>query len=162
MYGMYLAIVAVALCAMYFLLSFALARFFGWEKPDFSLRTLYSLSAILVTAGITLVVMFQIDDREIANRIEHIFGGGFLGFLVCYLVARDAAKKITYFQLFVLGFLTVTALGVGNEILEFVAQEHFGIVLAKDLNDTWLDLVSNMLGTLLAASICIPLFVRKG
>ncbi len=162
MYAMYLAVVAVGFCAMYFVLSYALAHFFEWERPTFSLKTLYSISAILVTAGAILVLMHYIDDRELANRVEHTLGGGFLGFLVCYLVARDAAKKITHFQLLILGFLVVTTLGVGNEIIEFVAQEHFGIAFAKNLNDTWLDLVSNTLGVLIAALFFVPLFARRG
>jgi hypothetical protein len=155
---LYVFIVALGLCVMYFVLSYCLAHFFEWEGPHFSFgKTARSLSLILLGASAVFVAMNLVEDRQLANRIEHAFGGGFLAFLVCYLVARDMGRPITRFQFFVLSFLVVTALGVANEVLEFFAQEYFGVVLAKNLNDTWLDLISNTTGALIGAALFVPI-----
>ncbi len=155
---MYVFVVALGLCVMYFVLSYSLARFFEWEKPRFSFRaSLRSIALIFLVACAVFVAMNAVEDRQIANRIEHAFGGGFLAFLVCYLVARDVGRPITRFQFFVLSFLVVTALGVANEIFEFVAQNYLGLVVAKTLNDTWLDLISNTVGACIGAAIFVPM-----
>jgi hypothetical protein len=154
---MYVLVVATGLSLMYFILSCCLALFFEWRWPQFTLKkSLRAIGIIFAVAVLVMVAMESVESRELANRIEHAVGGGFLAFLVCYLVARDMGQRITRFQFFVLAFLTVTALGVANEIIEFIAQEHFGIVLAKNLNDTWLDLISNTLGALFAAACFVP------
>lgn len=158
----YIFIVALGLCVMYFFLSCSLAHFFEWEKPNFQIRrSLRSLGLIFLTAGVVFIAMNLVDDRQLANRIEHAFGGGFLAFLMCYLVARDMGRPITRFQFFVLGFLVVTALGVANEIFEFFAQEYYGIILAKNLDDTWLDLISNTVGAFIGAAIFVPMLNAK-
>ncbi len=160
--SMYVFIVALGLCVMYFVFSYCLARFFQWENPKFTMRqSVRSLGLIFLLASIVFIAMNIVEDRQIANRIEHAFGGGFLAFMVCYLVARDMARPITRFQFFVLSFLVVTALGVANEILEFFAQEYFGVVLAKNLNDTWLDLISNTIGAFIGAAAFVPLLKTK-
>ncbi len=158
----YVFIVALGLCVMYFVLSYCLAHFFEWDSPKLKLRTsLHAIASILFVALLVFTAMNIVDDRQIANRIEHAFGGGFLAFLVCYLVARDLGRPITRFQFFALSFLVVTALGVANEILEFYAQEYFGVILAKNLNDTWLDLISNTVGAFIGASLFVPLLKQK-
>jgi hypothetical protein len=158
---MYVAFVALGLCFFYFVLSYGLAIFFSWDWPRFTWRTMYSLAIILVTATAVIVAVESAPSLELANRIQHAFGGGFLAFLTCFLVAKDMGRPITRFQFFVLSFLIVTALGVANEIFEFVMQDFFGFYFAKHLNDTWLDLVSNTVGALTAALILVPL-IRKG
>lgn len=155
---MYVLVVAGGLSLMYFVLSYCLALFFEWEMPKFTVRkSMRVIGIIFFIAFLVMLMMESVENRELANRIEHAFGGGVLAFLMCYLVARDNGKRITRFQFFVLAFLTVTALGVANEILEFIAQEYFGIVLAKNLNDTWLDLVSNTVGAFIGAVCFVPL-----
>lgn len=160
--NMYVFFVAFGLSVMYFVLSYCLARFFEWERPTFPRgRTARSLLFIFLGASLVFIVMNIVEDRQIANRIEHAFGGGFLAFLVCYLVARDMGRPITRFQFFVLSFLVVTALGVANEILEFIAQEYFGVYFAKNLNDTWLDLISNTIGAGIGATVFVPMLNAK-
>ncbi len=155
---LYVFIVASGLSIMYFVLSYCLAQFFEWEWPKFSLRTsLRSVALIFFVALLVFIAMSLVENRQIANRIEHAFGGGFLAFLVCYLVARDVGRPITRFQFFVLSFLVVTALGVANEILEFFAQNYWGFYVAKTVNDTWLDLISNTVGAFIGAAIFVPI-----
>ncbi len=155
---MYVLVVASGLSLMYFMLSYCLALFFEWERPRFTVaKSARAISQIFLVAVVVMIAMNSVDDRQIANRIEHAFGGGFLAFMVCYLVARDIGRPMTRFQFFVLAFLVVTAFGVANEILEFFVQEYFGIVLAKNLNDTWLDLISNTIGAFIGAVCFVPL-----
>lgn len=159
---MYVFLVMVGLWAMYFFLAYCLAFFFEWDRPTFTVtKSIRSLGLISLGAALVFLVMESVESRELANRIEHAFGGGFLAFLTCYMVARDVGRSLTRFQFFVLAFLTVTALGVANEILEFIAQEYFGYVLAKNLNDTWLDLISNTIGAFLGAAVFVPLLKSK-
>ncbi len=54
---------------------------------------------------------------ELSNRVLHVFGGGFLAFLICFLAALDSRVRIRRFQFFLFSFLIVIALGVANEIL---------------------------------------------
>lgn len=158
---LYVFVAALGLCAMYFFLSYCLAWFFEWEVPKFKIHSsLRAIALIFIVALLVFTAMNIVQDRQLANRIEHAFGGGFLAFLVCYVVVRDMGRPITRFQFFVLSFLVVTALGVANEILEFFAQEYFGVVLAKSLNDTWLDLISNTTGALIGAALFVPIIGR--
>lgn len=162
MLDMYVFFVAFWLSVLYFVLSYCLAAFFEWEKPSFSVRaSCISIFSIFAVAFGVFVAMTLVEDRQLANRIEHAFGGGFLAFLVCYLVARDMGRPITRFQFLVLAFLTVTALGVANEIFEFFGQNYFGWIVAKHLNDTWYDLISNTVGALIAAALFVPLIKTK-
>ncbi len=160
--NMYVFFVAFGLSIMYFVLSYCLAQFFELERPRFLFaQTARSLLLIFLVACAVFVAMSVVDDRQIANRIEHAFGGGFLAFLVCYLVARDMGRPITRFQFFVLSFLVVTALGVANEILEFFAQNYWGFYVAKTVNDTWLDLISNTIGAFIGAAVFVPMLSTR-
>lgn len=78
--------------------------------------------------------------------------------IICFLVVRDSGLKIGRFQFFVFSAMIVTALGVGNEILEYYAQTYFGIIAAATVDDTWLDLISNTVGICAAALLLIPSF----
>ena len=108
----------------------------------------------------SFAISFSIADPEWSNRLLHALGGGFVAFFVCFLVARDSQIDITRFQFFVFSFLLVTAFGVGNEILEFAIQHYLDLTFARDVADTWLDLVSNTVGVLVAAAIMVP-FIHK-
>ncbi len=44
----------------------------------------------------------------------------------------------------------VMTLGVGNEIIEFLLHNYTGLQFSTAINDTWLDLVSNTVGAVLA------------
>jgi hypothetical protein len=106
------------------------------------------LSALII--GV-FVVALSVPDAELGNRFQHAVGGGVLGVVLCYLVFRDHRIKATRFQFFIWTALIVTALGVGNELLEFVVQSEGSFVFANNVFDTWRDLASNSVGIALAA-----------
>ena len=83
-----------------------------------------------------------------------------MSFFICFRVVRDSRLLISKFQFFVFSVLVVTAMGVGNEIVEFVLQNYMPLVFSVDINDTWLDLISNGLGMLLGAALFTFLVYR--
>ena len=99
-------------------------------------------------------------NQELANRLLHALGGGALGTLTCYLATKDSKVNITTFQFFIFSFLLVTALGVGNELLEFFLQETTGEIFSNSNIDAWLDLASNTVGALLASAVFVPIFSK--
>ncbi len=105
--------------------------------------------SILITLG-SLILGLSISDVELGNRIQHAIGGGFVIFIIYLLALKDSGLLINKIQKYVLGFLIVTTLGVFNEILEFTMQEFTGFQFTATTIDTWLDLVSNTVGILLA------------
>jgi hypothetical protein len=122
---------------------------------------LTSVGVIVALSFFGYFVAFAIQDQELSNRFLHAFGGGFLGFLTCFLAAKDSSVVINKFQFFIFSVLIVIALGVANEILEFLLQNYVGIVFATSVNDTWLDLISNTIGIFIASAIFIPLVRNK-
>jgi hypothetical protein len=107
------------------------------------------------------VVSNTIPSIALGNRVLHTFGGGFLALLTCFLVVRDTKLEISRLQFFIISFAVVTTLGVGNELLEFFFQNVTTIVFADTISDTWLDLVSNTVGILLASAVLLPLLGKK-
>lgn len=116
-----------------------------------------SILAIFTTSILVGIAVMMIPDYEWGNRIQHAIGGGFIAYLVCFLVARDLKLKLGWLQFVSFSFLVVCALGVANEILEFYLQNFAGMLMARSINDTWLDLISNTIGALAGALI----FFRK-
>ena len=119
-------------------------------------KALRSMAVILATVVAILIVVWIIPDPALSNRIQHAFAGGFAAYLVCILVVRDLKLPMRQFQFVVFSILTVTALGVGNEVAEFMFQEYiplFPFLFAETPIDTWLDLVSNSVGIAVGA-IC--------
>jgi hypothetical protein len=106
-------------------------------------------------------ISFLIPDVQFSNRFLHAFGGGFLGFLVCFLAVKDNNLKIDRFRFFVFSFLIVIALGVANELMEFILQTYTHFIFSPTSTDTWLDLASNLVGIILAAAIFVPFVSRK-
>lgn len=160
---MYLLILTFGLCFSYIILFFLFPYFFKGELPKISVRSLGSIAIIFVASITSFVVSEMIPDPELKNRVLHGLGGGFVAFLVCFLAARDSNVAITKFQFFILSVLVVTAMGVGNEIVEFFVQEYFPFihfVFSAGPLDTWLDLVSNTVGILVAA-VCFVPFINK-
>lgn len=154
----YLMFLAFALCAAYCGLFFLFPVFFGQPIARLPRRSLSSMALVLLLYALVLLVMIATPNVALGNRIIHMFGGGFLAFLVCVLAARDAGVAPGKFQFFVFSVLLVTALGVGNEIAEFVLQNYVlkAHLFANSINDTWLDLVSNTLGALVAGALFVP------
>jgi hypothetical protein len=101
-------------------------------------------------------VSFRVTDWELGNRLLHIFGGGFLSFLICFFAVKDSELSISSFQFFSFSFLLVITLGVGNEILEFFLQNYAHFSFAQNVNDTWLDLISNAFGAIIAMACLTP------
>lgn len=154
---MYILLIAVSLYIVYLFLFFLFPFFFNGiiikSKPKF-----FSSFIIIVVASLIAYLTAAIIPNEwISNRILHIFSGGFISFLVCFLVVKDTKLSINKFQFFFLGFLIVIALGAANEIVEFFLQNYFNLTFARTINDTWLDLISNIIGAILAAAIFVPL-----
>lgn len=153
---MYLLAITTSLCVSYFIL-FALFPFFFENKfVRLNSRTLLSIGILLFLSFLGYFIAFSISDPELSNRFLHGFGGGFMALLVCFLVLRDTGIQLRKFQFVIFSFLVVTTLGVGNEILEFFLQNYIGMTFAISTNDTWLDLISNTVGTLLGALILAP------
>lgn len=117
------------------------------------------MAIIVATVVAVLIVVIIVPDPALSNRIQHAFAGGFAAFLVCYLVVRDLHIPLNQFQFVVFSTLIVTALGVGNELAEFVFQEYipiFPFQFSETPIDTWLDLVSNTIGIVLGAICFVP------
>jgi hypothetical protein len=142
--------------ATYFVLLFFYPLFFQQPLRQVGVRSLRSVALILVVFAAAWIVSSSLPDLSWGNRILHIFGGGFLAFLICFLGVRDSKVRIHRFQFIIISILIVETLGVGNELLEFVLQDVFHFTLATSINDTWLDLASNTVGALLGAAIFMP------
>ncbi|MFZ2252730.1 MAG: hypothetical protein WAW13_00985 [Minisyncoccia bacterium] len=158
---MYLVAISVSLCISYFVLFFLIPELFNQERRRrIELSSIKSVVLILLLSFFGYFIAFNISDIELSNRFLHGFGGGFMAFLVCFLVVRDSKVRINKFQFLILSILIVTTLGVANEILEFLLQNFAGFTIAVTINDTWLDLVSNTVGSLLAAACFVPFVDR--
>lgn len=157
---MYLIFIALGLCAVYFFLYFLFPIFFQTTITRPNKKSAYSLVYIFAFSLISYFIALQIGNEWIGNRIIHILGGGAASFFMCFRVIKDTDMKIGRFQFFVFSFLIVTALGVGNELVEFFLQHFFHIIFAPTITDTWLDLLSNTIGILLGAAVLVP-FVKS-
>lgn len=157
----YLSVITFGFCVSYFFLLFLLPYFFdGTRKIRISYRSLISIIIICLVCYVSMASALSIHDKEIGNRLLHVFSGGFTAFLVCFLAVRDSGLKIRKFQFFLISFLIVTFLGVVNEVIEFFLQYYFNFISASRAIDTWLDLTSNIVGALIA-SICMVPFIPK-
>ncbi len=158
----YFAFLAVSFWLTYAALFFIFPLFFANRLPRPTLRSAASLAMIFAALLAIFVVVAAIHDhdRVLANRVLHALGGGFLSFFVCWLVVRDTRLAIGRFQFLVFSALTVTTLGVGNEILEFFFAIFLRVNFQSDGFDTWLDLISNAVGTALGALVFVPLLRR--
>jgi hypothetical protein len=133
---------------------------FGGEIKPINRKSYYSMILIFVLSIVVNFAVRYVPDIEIGNRILHAVGGGFLTFLLCFLVVRDGEYKIGKAQFFIFSLLIVVFLGVINENIEFFLQHFFDYVAANSIDDTWLDLVSNSLGALIA-SLCFVPFINS-
>jgi hypothetical protein len=121
-------------------------------KGSIKNATKTSLLLILLGGIIAHIIGFTIPG-ELGNRLLHLLGGGVLASYLCYRVIVDTKVSITKFQFFSLTVLIVTALGVANEMAEFVLQESSILISTTSINDIWLDLIMNTAGTILATLI---------
>ncbi len=157
---MYLILVAFGFCAVYAFLLFLYSLFFKNAMPVFRPRFGFSVVTILAVYGAVAFTVGSLEDLELGNRILHVFGGGFLAFLVCFLVVKDLHLEISRFRFVVFSFLVVLGLGVGNEILEYFLQNYTSLSFATSANDTWMDLMSNVIGAVIG-TICLTPWIRS-
>lgn len=127
--------------------------FFAGALSRFGLASLRSISILAVSIIAVFAIALSIPDAELGNRFQHAVGGGVLGVVLCYLVFRDQRIRATRFQFFVWSVLVVLALGIANELLEYVVQANTSMTFAHDIYDTWRDLASNSVGIALAAPV---------
>lgn len=156
---MYEYIIAVGMVVLYGLLLLGLPMLFGSKAtfPDV-LHVFRSVgSVVLVTLGL-FAVSFAIPDPFWSNRALHALGGGFAATFVCFCAAVDARLLIRRVQFVVIGVLIVTMFGVVNEIAELALHSFKVFTFAVHPMDTWLDLLSNMVGVALALMIFTPFF----
>lgn len=158
---MYLIAITLSLCIAYFALFLIFPFFFEHRVAKIGPKSLLSVALIFIISFLGYLIAFTIPDLELSNRFLHGFGGGFMALFVCFLVAKDSHVRINKFQFIFLSLLTVTALGVVNEILEFFLQNYGGVIFAASINDTWLDLISNTIGIALALIAFAPFINKK-
>lgn len=157
---MYLLGLSFVYCIAYLILFFGIPFFFTNSLPKIYRYSMVSIVWILVFYFAVLVLSSVLLDPELANRILHTLGGGSLIVFVCFLAIKDSKTKINRFQFFTIAISVATLFGVANEIFEFILQNHFGFIFANSINDTWLDLISNTIGAILA-SVCLIPFLKK-
>jgi hypothetical protein len=154
--ALYLVFVTLALCAVYVALLDFFPRFFAQEGVTSRRNRFLPLFGIIAFSAMAYAMSYSLSDQEFSNRVLHIFGGGFAGFLTCFLAVRNSGVRIRKLQLFVVSVLIVLALGTAHELLEFFLQTYAGIMSATTITDTWLDLTSNVVGMLLASACLVP------
>jgi|SRR5581483_9008416 len=152
----YLYIISVGMGVSYLLLYFLFPLLFTNKLISLKLKSLYSIIYVVVFSLTVNFISNSIADQWFGDRILHIFGGGVTAFLVCFLVVRDSKLKINKFQFLVISLLTVTSLGVVNELIEFFLQMLTHIIFAPTITDTWLDLLSNTIGAIIGAACFAP------
>jgi hypothetical protein len=126
--------------------------FFNNTKGSIKNASKWSIFIIILASSITHIIGFSIPG-ELGNRLLHLLGGGVLASYLCFRVVIDTKITITKFQFFAFTILIVTALGVANEIAEYFMQSYTSLTITTNIIDTWLDLIMNTLGTLLATGI---------
>lgn len=156
----YLISITFGLCLGYFIFIALLPYLFDKKIARVGKVDIASVILVGILSLSSYFLVNKINNIEISNRILHA-SGSFFAFLVCYLVVRNSNLNLNKLQFFIFCAMVVTTLGVGNEIVEFFLQNYFGLVAATSINDTWLDLISNTVGLLIAAVIFTPFINRK-
>lgn len=157
----YLFSITLVFCFAYFFLYQLFSYFFENKFKKYSFKALLSLILIILISVVVHLISFNIENGELANRIKHIFAGGFLTFLTCFLIVRDSKIYIGKFQFFIFSFFIVMTLGVANEIVEYLLQNYSVFFFTDDINDTWLDLISNVLGVIIGGVTLVPFLPKE-
>lgn len=144
----------------YVTLFFGCSYFLTNAWPKLTLRSLQPLVSIFIFFAVVWAIVCIIPDADFANRVLHAVGGGSLIVLTAFFALRTSGTRVNRFQFFVIGIAVAAVFGVANEIMEFFLQNYFGMFMAGSINDTWLDLMSNTVGSLLAIA-CLAPFVKK-
>ena len=144
------------LCVVYFILLSLFPIFFGQKITLPQRKPFLSIICIIAFSVFAYVVSYSIQNVDLSDRVLHILGGGFAGFLVCFFAVRDSRIHINKLQFFLFSTLIVIALGVANELAEFLMQYYNVLISATTVEDTWLDLASNVVGILIASACFVP------
>lgn len=158
---MYLLAITAGLNLVYIVLIFGLPYFFNTPISTSKNIQIRSILTITILSFFGYGISFLIPDVELSNRFLHGFGGGFLAIFSCFCAFKDGVVPISKLQFFIFTILLVATLGVTNEILEFCLQNYLGFTFAISVNDTWLDLVSNSIGSIVAVGILTPFINKK-
>lgn len=146
---MYLIILSIGIIVSYFLCIAILNLVFNKKLEINYSRGMSSILIILVFTWLTYFISVYLFHGEISNRLLHMFGGGFNVTLVVFLAQRDSKISIGYLQFAIMSILLVSFFGICNEILEYLMQEFFRYTFARSIEDTWLDLISNLIGSVI-------------
>jgi hypothetical protein len=157
---MYLIGLSIAYCIAYLALFFGISFFFNNRFSRLGIRSVRSIVLIVLLYFGALVASGLVSDPDWSNRILHTFGGGFLIVVAAAMAAVDSGIKLKAFQFIVVALSVGALFGVVNEIVEYILQTHFGFVFTSSVSDTWLDLISNTIGSALAGVLLAP-FVKK-
>jgi hypothetical protein len=113
------------------------------------------LVAAIVIQMISSIISLVIDDRIVGNFFYHAVGGGVTSaFLFFYLLKTYNVQLNWRIQIVTL-YAFVCALGVMNEIAEYVGEFATRVgMFSWDSHDTWRDLVANTTGALVGWIIC--------
>lgn len=115
-----------------------------------------SIRSLLCIVALSLIFSsfsMLFPEWSFGNRLQHALGGGALMVFVVYRVLVDTQIRIRPLQFVVLSVLIATSAGVAYELLEFLGEMLTQMSFQSGTYDTWLDLLSNSVGALLAASI---------
>ncbi len=157
---MYLFAIAIGLCCVYIGLLFFFPYFFGQKNGGITRGSIISFGLLFLLSITAYWIAYSIPDPVLGNRVLHSLGGGFSAFIACWLAIRDSEIRIDRVRFVILSILIVSCLGIANEIMEFMLQSITGVVYADSINDTWLDLISNTVGIVVAAVIFVP-FIKS-
>jgi hypothetical protein len=159
---MYHLVLAAGLGAAYIALAYGFAWFFAGRRAALRARRVIPAVALIVCAVIVAdAASLAVEDWQLANRVLHIFGGGFAGYLACALAARDAQLAIGRTRFVIAAACVVTSLGVGNELVELALQRYAHFRFAAGPLDTWFDLASNLAGIAIGAVLVTWLVPRR-
>ena len=155
---MYHTLLVLGLCLAYVLLAHGFAWFFKTGPVRLSWRSATIIALVAIASD---ALGASVTDWQIANRVLHIFGGGFTAYLAALFAARAAGLAIGRARLIVVIAFVVTALGVGNELVELALQRYAHFRFAVGPLDTWFDLTSNTVGIALGALLLTPFVLPR-
>lgn len=148
---MYFLLLAVCYVVMY-ILGILWFQIFAGKKLKLHI-SLFDIALITGSFFAILILVAFIPDAELANRVQHALGGGWMVTLIAFLSYRASKVELSGFVLFHLFFLLATAFWVFNELLESIFQLQFWLIFSQNLPDTWYDLWANSLWALFGAVI---------
>ena len=162
---LYLSLITLGICVEYIGMFHLFPYLFSQKTYSLGKENGKSIVYIVGISLLSYLIYYLIPDGEFENRVLHGLSGGFVSIVACFFAAKDLQMfqgfSVNRVQYFVLSFLVVMFLGIVNEIAECFLQNIFGFIAAATINDTWFDLISNLIGAVTAISITIPFIQAK-